>query len=207
MALIKCIECGNEISDMAKTCIHCGSPIYSNDFEDAKTSENNTKTNKVITQNEENKNKYLSLIRDDEEIIMVGEFNKKLQKKIISTYCFPLFAITIFFTFMGVIWFFDEPICIIISVIAILLFIGTKKLKNWLFSFVDDEYLVLTNKRLLLKLKWQKISLVYQKIASLSTFHFIFKSIRLAVNLGSTIYISHLINDDEIAEEILKRLD
>lgn len=27
MALIKCNECGKEISDKAKTCIHCGNPI------------------------------------------------------------------------------------------------------------------------------------------------------------------------------------
>ena len=27
MALIKCSECGNEISDKAKACIHCGCPI------------------------------------------------------------------------------------------------------------------------------------------------------------------------------------
>ena len=28
MSLIKCSECGKEISDKAKTCIHCGNPIY-----------------------------------------------------------------------------------------------------------------------------------------------------------------------------------
>ena len=27
MALIKCPECGREISDKAKACIHCGYPI------------------------------------------------------------------------------------------------------------------------------------------------------------------------------------
>lgn len=27
MALIKCPECGNEVSDQAKTCIHCGAPL------------------------------------------------------------------------------------------------------------------------------------------------------------------------------------
>ena len=90
---------------------------------------------------------------------------------------------------------------------ALLAYIGAKSLKKWLFSFVDDEYLVLTDKRLLLKLKWHKISLIYSKISTVSTEQFIFKSIRLVVNLGSSICISHLINDEEIAEEILKRLD
>ena len=28
MALIKCSECGKEISEKAKTCIHCGNPIF-----------------------------------------------------------------------------------------------------------------------------------------------------------------------------------
>ena len=28
MALIKCNECGKEISDKSKTCIHCGNPIF-----------------------------------------------------------------------------------------------------------------------------------------------------------------------------------
>lgn len=30
MALIKCPECGNEVSDKAETCIHCGCPIKVN---------------------------------------------------------------------------------------------------------------------------------------------------------------------------------
>lgn len=28
MALIKCSECGKEISDKASACAHCGNPIY-----------------------------------------------------------------------------------------------------------------------------------------------------------------------------------
>ena len=27
MALIKCVDCGKEISDTSKVCIHCGSPV------------------------------------------------------------------------------------------------------------------------------------------------------------------------------------
>lgn len=30
MAMIKCIECGNEIDDNAKICIHCGCPMSTN---------------------------------------------------------------------------------------------------------------------------------------------------------------------------------
>lgn len=30
MAIIKCPECGNEVSDKARTCPHCGNPIDTN---------------------------------------------------------------------------------------------------------------------------------------------------------------------------------
>ena len=33
MALIKCPECGKEISDKAKNCIHCGYPIQDLKYE------------------------------------------------------------------------------------------------------------------------------------------------------------------------------
>ncbi len=33
MALIKCPECGKEVSDRAKACIHCGYPL-NEDFDD-----------------------------------------------------------------------------------------------------------------------------------------------------------------------------
>lgn len=42
MALIKCPECGKEISDKAKCCIHCGYPldeISSNEYKDISTRE------------------------------------------------------------------------------------------------------------------------------------------------------------------------
>ena len=34
MALIKCVECGKEISDKANACIHCGCPIVENNQEE-----------------------------------------------------------------------------------------------------------------------------------------------------------------------------
>ena len=27
MAMIKCSECGEEVSDKASTCVHCGNPL------------------------------------------------------------------------------------------------------------------------------------------------------------------------------------
>lgn len=36
MALIKCPECGKEVSDKAQSCIHCGYPFLNNDTLDSK---------------------------------------------------------------------------------------------------------------------------------------------------------------------------
>lgn len=41
MAIIKCSECGKEISDKSKTCVHCGNPL-----DETKKSKNNKKENK-----------------------------------------------------------------------------------------------------------------------------------------------------------------
>ena len=32
MAIIKCKECGKDISDKAKICVHCGAPLKKGDF-------------------------------------------------------------------------------------------------------------------------------------------------------------------------------
>lgn len=76
MAIIKCKECGKEVSDKAKVCIHCGCPIK-------KIEENSNQTNdmveEVIEKIEENKKKViiggiaiLVLL-----LIFVGNSNKK----------------------------------------------------------------------------------------------------------------------------------
>lgn len=36
MALIKCSECGKEISDKAKVCIHCGCPVFKENIKNEK---------------------------------------------------------------------------------------------------------------------------------------------------------------------------
>jgi predicted permease/ribosomal protein L37E len=54
MALIKCEECGKEVSDKAKQCIHCGNPLLEerkNNIETVKKKENET----VITRKLPNK--------------------------------------------------------------------------------------------------------------------------------------------------------
>lgn len=50
MALIKCSECGKEISDKAKVCVNCGNPIFQ---EKVKTIQK--KKWEELTQDEKNK--------------------------------------------------------------------------------------------------------------------------------------------------------
>ena len=215
MALIKCSECGIEFSNKAKACPNCACPIEEIEIEEKdnvleeidKTFGQNTPKNNNSTKKEKINGSVD--IAADEKIILVGKFNQKLQKNIIFAFIFPLYAIAIFFLISSFIMSFveEEFTILFVFILAIFAIFLINKLKKWLYSFVDEEYLVLTNKRLLMKLKWQKISLVYSKITAVTTNNFIFRKIRLVVNLGSTIYIAHLINDEEIAEEILKRID
>lgn len=59
MALIKCPECGKEVSDAANACIHCGFPFKKNNF-DQKSS-----LKKVILQsNPQNKLEAIKIVRE-----------------------------------------------------------------------------------------------------------------------------------------------
>ena len=215
MAIIKCSECGKEFSNKAKACPNCACPIEEIEIEEKdnepeeieKTLEKNTQKKNNIPKSE--RINELVDIAKDEKVILVGEFNQKLQKNIRFAFLFPLYAIAIFFLISSFIMSFveEEFTILFVFVIAIFAIFLINKLKKWLYSFVDEEYLVLTNKRLLMKMKWQKISLVYSKITAVSTNNFIFRKLRLVINLGSTLYITHLLNDEEIAEELLKRID
>lgn len=159
----------------------------------------------------ETKHKYESLIQEDEKIIMLGEFNKSFQKLVIDLVCFPLYAVSVFFIIMGIIWFFNEEdiLILFITIISIVAFVLIKKFKKWCYLMIDEQYLVITNKRVLLKKKWEKYSLIYSKISSISTMNVFFyqNTLRLVVNLGSSVYIPHLNNNEEIVEELLKRID
>lgn len=59
MALIKCTECGHEISDKAKSCIYCGCPIEEQNIKSIKKDEieltnknNETENKEVLTSTE-----------------------------------------------------------------------------------------------------------------------------------------------------------
>ena len=51
MALIKCEECGKEISDKAKACVYCGCPILKNDCNESKEFAIKQSTNEIFDKN------------------------------------------------------------------------------------------------------------------------------------------------------------
>ena len=66
MALIKCPECGKEISDASTACIHCGYPISKN-----------PDVQKKVKSNIENKEKKESL----QEHLLKKRLNRRLKRK------------------------------------------------------------------------------------------------------------------------------
>lgn len=56
MALIKCPECGKEISDKSRTCIHCGYPFESDNIIKINGTEYSTELFKKLLENTELKN-------------------------------------------------------------------------------------------------------------------------------------------------------
>lgn len=66
MALIKCPECGKEISDKAPACIHCGFPLEQQSITEKAVNDVDTKLYKLILSNSpgDAKVKTIKLIRD-----------------------------------------------------------------------------------------------------------------------------------------------
>ncbi len=120
MAMIKCQECGNEISDKAKTCIHCGYPI-------------SLETRKKVKKKEWNE-----LTTEEKQSIMA--YRKKIGQSpvvsaIIIALAFLLFTLLIFADM-------DSILSIIIYLIVLLIvgIITASKNKDWYYKHIDELY-------------------------------------------------------------------
>lgn len=60
--MIKCPECGQEVSDKASTCIHCGFPLNTNKTDDIVNVRENKKTNDDDVTRIIRRNGYVSMI-------------------------------------------------------------------------------------------------------------------------------------------------
>lgn len=120
MAMIKCQECGNEISDKAKTCIHCGYPI-------------SLETRKKVKKKEWNE-----LTTEEKQSIMA--YRKKIgQSPVVSAIIIALaflWATLLIFADM------DSILSIIIYLIVLLIvgLITASKNKDWYYKHIDELY-------------------------------------------------------------------
>lgn len=91
MALIKCKECGKEISDKAKRCIHCGCPI---EYNEESTNKNTTKEEiKVVKEKEIPKDK-----KDEIDELSKEDSSSKVRNLLLILSVVAIFIISAFFS-------------------------------------------------------------------------------------------------------------
>lgn len=127
MALIKCSECGKEISDKAKTCINCGNPIFQEKI-------------KTI-----NKMKWEDLGYEEKNKIIA--YRKTLKQWWDFNRILPILVIMIFFVFLMLFTFAKLNFTIMLFIIAITFFVficliisSSKEQKKWYEKNIDKIY-------------------------------------------------------------------
>lgn len=127
MALIKCSECGKEISDKAKTCINCGNPIFQEKI-------------KTI-----NKMKWEDLGYEEKNKIIA--YRKTLKQWWDFNRILPVLVIMIFFVFLMLFTFAKLNFTIMLFIIAITFFVficliisSSKEQKKWYEKNIDKIY-------------------------------------------------------------------
>ena len=115
MALIKCNECGKEISDKAKTCIHCGCPI-----EEIK-----------IKEKVKSKKPFEELSKEEKQLVYTKYRNKTDGKKL--GLVIGLIAFIILLTFIMPIW-----LCFISLIALIVLVLNLDKKEAQSFYEEND---------------------------------------------------------------------
>lgn len=203
MALIKCAECGKEISDKAKTCVNCGCPI--NVIENKETKKVEKEKNKNTTTNE----KIVSeIIIDKERLIKIRNLLNALYV-VIGIVIYILMAISDPYAFsrssneafLALCVFYFLPFGIII-----LLF-------NIIFKKTLCNSLILTNKRIkgcvnnLLSVI--EIDFPLNKINSILVTHFIFNinGLSISSSIDKTKHLRFIKNANEFREKTIEELE
>ena len=127
MALIKCSECGKEISDKATTCIHCGNPIFEEKIE-------KMKKKKWEDLNYEDKNKIISYRKSIKQWWCFERFLPLLL--ILGGFLLLVFCLMVHFVFSFTI----IVLIISISCIVFTFFLSAKEQKKWYNNNIDNIY-------------------------------------------------------------------
>ena len=89
MALIKCPDCGNEVSDKAKACIHCGYPIE--DMQPQKVEMYEEARKKLYSELSKRMNIPLSYIANIKEVLHIIDSSRVSKEDIVGYYDDPRF--------------------------------------------------------------------------------------------------------------------
>ena len=201
MALIKCNECGNEISDKSITCIHCGCPIQTKEKKYCLECGNEIKNGEKSCSYcgcpiEENKDYNIntnSIIYDGKQEVQIAQLNinfEKIEKyQSIFIVLGILFCLTIFGIPAGIVFF------------SIAIFYGRCK----------RNHIVLTNKRIrgIIKLFWttESIDIPLDKIDSISC-GYLFNYERLIITSNTRRrQVNFSMNTEEFCENVLQEIE
>jgi hypothetical protein len=128
MALIKCNECGKEISNKADKCVHCGYPInFQNKVDEIEKDDNIQKNNMSKDILEKNK--------------LIAEYQKieKALKKISNIEIIYFLLGSLIFIFSVTLSMIYTPVFLIILIISIICFVfGYKRMK--LYDMINKEF-------------------------------------------------------------------
>ena len=89
MALIKCPDCGKEVSDKANACIHCGYPIE--DMQPQKVEMYEEARNKLYSELSKRMNIPLSYIANIKEVLHIIDSSRVSKEDIVGYYDDPRF--------------------------------------------------------------------------------------------------------------------
>lgn len=197
MALIKCSECGKEISDKANTCVNCGCPI------------NNDKVNIEIKKEKANDEKIISeIILDKERLIKIKNLLNTLYVVIgiiiyilmamVDPYAFSRSSGGAFFSLCV---FYFLPFGIIILLL------------NLIFKKTLSNTLVLTNKRIKgcvnTLLSIIEIDFPLNKINSILVTHFILNinGLSISSSIDKTKHLRFIKNANEFREKTIEEIE
>lgn len=127
MALIKCSECGKEISDKANQCIHCGNPIFEERIE-------KVKKKKWEDLNYEDKNKIISYRKSIKQWWCFERFLPLLL--IFGGFSLLVLCLAINIVFSNV----ALVIIVFVSLITFTFLLSSKEQKKWYNNNINEIY-------------------------------------------------------------------
>lgn len=203
MALIKCEECGKEISDKAKTCVNCGCPVNVVEKEENKNKEKEKKKNTTTDE------KIISEIIIDKERLLKIKKSLNILYVIIGIIIYILMAIADPYAFSRS----SNSAFLALCVFYFLPFGVIILLFNIIFKKTLSNTLILTNKRIKgcvnTLLSVIEIDFPLNKINSILVTHFVFNinGLSISSSIDKTKHLRFIKNANEFREKTIEEIE